>query len=254
VNPLPKPTLKDGVICIDGSGNVFQNYVLNAGLSNTNHTFTWTFTPTGGGATINLASTGNTHTATQVGKYTVIAKNTTTNCFSAPVSATVTSSLPATAMNVTVTNAFTENATVTVTVIGGTGNYMYQLGEGNFQSSNVFENVASGVHIVKVIDTQGCTYLTEEITVINYMQFFTPNGDGYNDNWRIGDLNQPDAKIYIYDRYGKLIKQISGSENANGWDGTYNGQPMPASDYWFLIEYKENKEVKIFKSHFSLKR
>jgi len=66
--------------------------------------------------------------------------------------------------------------------------------------------------------------------------------------------NQPTSTIYIYDRYGKLLKQIS-SKNL-GWDGTYLGSPVPSSDYWFTIEYIEplTTDPKVFKSHFSLKR
>ena len=57
---------------------------------------------------------------------------------------------------------------------------------------------------------------------------------------------------YIYDRYGKYIKQISPS--TEGWDGTLNGQPLPSTDYWFTAEYQENGKSKEFKSHFSLVR
>jgi gliding motility-associated-like protein len=55
------------------------------------------------------------------------------------------------------------------------------------------------------------------------------------------------------------MKQISPDENG-GWDGTFNGSPVPATDYWFTVTYPEtvgstgvtvNKE---FKAHFSLKR
>jgi gliding motility-associated-like protein len=48
--------------------------------------------------------------------------------------------------------------------------------------------------------------------------------------------NQDDPK-YVFDRYGKLLKQLY--PNGPGWDGTYNGQPMPADDYWFYISYLE---------------
>jgi gliding motility-associated-like protein len=253
VNPAPKPKLTNGVICIDqATGNTFQNYVFDTGLSGSNHTFVWSFT--NGTTTITLPGNGPTYEATQVGNYSVIATNTVTSCVSGTATATITSSSPATGLSATVSQAFTENSIVTVTVVGGTGSYMYQLGDGALQTSNVFENVPNGVHIVKVIDTQGCTYLTTEVTVINFMPFFTPNGDGYNDTWKIGNLKQDDAKIYIYDKYGKLLKQISGGENANGWDGTYNGQPMPGTDYWFTVTFKENNVERTFKAHFGLKR
>uniref|UniRef100_UPI0037510271 T9SS type B sorting domain-containing protein n=1 Tax=Flavobacterium sp. TaxID=239 RepID=UPI0037510271 len=83
--------------------------------------------------------------------------------------------------------------------------------------------------------------------------YFTPNGDGYHDSWNIvGLANQPNAKIYIFDRFGKLIKQIS--SNGDGWDGTFNGQQLPATDYWFSVNYLEQTIEKQFKAHFSLKR
>ena len=62
--------------------------------------------------------------------------------------------------------------------------------------------------------------------------------------------------IYIFDRYGKLLKQLSPS--GAGWDGTYNGNPMPTSDYWFTVEYRETNDgsnaKKQFKANFTLKR
>jgi gliding motility-associated-like protein len=33
--------------------------------------------------------------------------------------------------------------------------------------------------------------------------------------------NQDDPKLYVFDRYGKLLKQLY--PNGPGWDGTYNG-------------------------------
>jgi gliding motility-associated-like protein len=64
--------------------------------------------------------------------------------------------------------------------------------------------------------------------------------------------NQPFAVIYIYDRAGKLLKQIS--TTGLGWDGTFNGMPLPADDYWFTINYTENGEQRVFKAHFAIKR
>lgn len=154
----------------------------------------------------------------------------------------------------TVTNAFADNQIVTVTA-SAAGNYLYQLDDGPFQESPVFENVASGIHTITVKDIYGCsTPITiNNILVINYPKYFTPNGDSYNDTWNISGLkDQLNSRIYIFDRYGKLLKDIS--PQGLGWDGMYNGQPMPATDYWFTVEYTEQTIYKKFKSHFSLKR
>jgi gliding motility-associated-like protein len=84
---------------------------------------------------------------------------------------------------------------------------------------------------------------------------FTPNGDGYNETWNIWDLShQPEAIISIFDRYGKLLKQMSAS--SDGWDGKFNGQDLPSTDYWFLVEYypQNSTEKQQFRAHFSLIR
>jgi gliding motility-associated-like protein len=53
--------------------------------------------------------------------------------------------------------------------------------------------------------------------------------------------------IFIYDRYGKLITKIIQSD---GWDGTFNGNPLPSDDYWYTAKLQDGRETK---GHFSLK-
>jgi len=64
---------------------------------------------------------------------------------------------------------------------------------------------------------------------------------------------QPKSLISIFDRYGKLLRQISPA--GSGWDGKYDGKDLPSTDYWFSVEFMtQSKQKAIFKSHFSLKR
>ncbi|OYX83139.1 MAG: hypothetical protein B7Y83_12505 [Flavobacteriales bacterium 32-34-25] len=147
--------------------------------------------------------------------------------------------------------------TIEVTVIPSNTlvDFNWTVTEAFFQSSNVFEYVASGTHSITVTDQAGCSMpITKtDILVINYPKYFTPNNDGFNDYWNVKELDtQPNAYIRIFDRYGKFLKQIS--PNGDGWNGSYNGYFLPADDYWFVIRYIENNAVKEFKSHFSLKR
>ena len=253
VNPLPKPVLTDGAICVDEFGVPFQSYTLDSGLDNATYDFVWYFN---GVAIPN--SNNATYTANAVGTYGVIATNSITNCVSSDittmVTANVTSVTPAASMTVTQSAYFSGNATLTVNVTGGSGTLMYSLDEGTLQSSNVFTNVSSGPHTITVVDTQGCTYLTYTLLVIDYPHYFTPNGDGINDTWNISGLNQPGAKLYIFDRYGKLLKQLSATEGSDGWDGTYNQEQLPSTDYWFTLDYMENGVSKTFKAHFTMKR
>lgn len=154
----------------------------------------------------------------------------------------------------TVTDAFSENQIVTVTATD-VGNYLYQLDFGPVQSSPVFEHVSMGTHTLTVYDANGCSppIIKDNVLVIDYPTYFTPNGDSFHEYWNIPDLSVfSNSKIFIFDRYGKLLKQIS--PDGLGWDGTFIGQPLPSTDYWFTAEYTERNVSKTFKAHFSLKR
>jgi gliding motility-associated-like protein len=248
VYALPKPVLVSGNICVDPtSGNTIRSYLLDSGLNNTTHHFEWTHN-----GVVIPGATSSTYEATLGGDYSVIATNDQTGCVSAEVFATVTPIFVPTAMTAAGTEAFSENASIVVSVKGGTGPFFYQLDNGPLQSSNVFSGLGGGTYTVKVIDEYGCTDLETEVTLIDYPKFFTPNGDGYNDYWNIFSLSGQPAEISIFDRYGKLVKQIS--TRGEGWDGIYNGHLLPSTDYWFTVDYTENKIPKVFRAHFSLKR
>jgi gliding motility-associated-like protein len=138
--------------------------------------------------------------------------------------------------------------------VSGQGDYEFSMDAplGPFQTSNLFDNVAAGVHDIYVFDKNGCGTTTKSIAVIGVPKFFTPNGDGYNDYWNIKGVNNlfsSKSIIYIFDRYGKLLKQVLPS--SQGWNGTINGEPLPADDYWFTLKLEDGREVK---GHFSLKR
>jgi gliding motility-associated-like protein len=248
VYPPPNPILVGGNICVEqSSGNTIRSYILDSGLNNATHHFEWTHN-----GVVIPGATSSTYEARLAGDYSVVATNNQTSCVSSEVFTTVTAIFIPTAMTATGTDAFSENASIVVNVVGGTGPFLYQLANGPLQTSNVFSGLGGGTYTVKVIDEYGCTDLETEVTLIDYPKFFTPNGDGYNDFWNIFSLSEQPAEISIFDRYGKLVKQIS--TRGVGWDGTYNGQLLPSTDYWFTVDYTENKIPKIFKAHFSLKR
>jgi gliding motility-associated-like protein len=248
VNKIPEPTPVDGIVCIESeTGNLLNPYTIFSGLSSTTHTFEWYLD-----TTLIEGATGSSLQVMAPGIYSVIATSLATGCSSEPTPAEVLASEPA-AINFTVSMAFSSTNSITINANGVGGNYEYSLDGSPFQDSPTFDNVASGIHSVTVRDKNGCGSATDTVLVINYPKFFTPNGDGYNDTWTIVDLKeQVKATIYIYDRYGKSIAQLF--PNKKGWDGLYNGQQMPSSDYWFTVTYEENNQTKEFKSHFSLKR
>ena len=138
------------------------------------------------------------------------------------------------------------------------GNLEYALDGGAFQSYNTFSMVPIGEHVAWV-SSNGCLASTT-FSVFGYPKYFTPNGDGRQDTWNIPGLKgHPEAKIFIFDRNGKLLKQIS--PMSEGWDGTFNGRPMPSTDYWFTVEFvndfpgdERDAKTMNYKGHFSLKR
>ena len=239
VNPLP--ILQDDqtiIYCL----NTFPAAInLNAGVI-------------GGGS--GLSYSWNTGEATediqvnQAGVYRVTVEN--ANGCSQQRQITVVASDTATIENIVVTDASEQNAIAVF--VSGVGNYEFALDNplGNYQNIGFFDQVSPGIHTVYVRDINGCGITQEMVSVIGFMKFFTPNGDGFNDTWQVIGLSsqfQPDSKIIIYDRYGKLITLITPEHS--GWDGTYNGYKMPASDYWFQAILQDGRS---FKGHFTLKR
>jgi gliding motility-associated-like protein len=250
VNKIPNINLVDtGVIC----ANLSTLYItleagINDGTSPANYSYVWSYN----GTPIVPAETNYTlQNVNQAGIYTVIVKTIPEGCPSTRT-ITVVSSDIATLLSPTIIDLADDN-TVTVNVTGS-GDYVYSIDEpyGPFQESNIFTNVSAGIHKVYIKDLNGCGTVPQEINVLGIPKYFTPNGDGIHDYWNVGGVTATfNAKtiITIFDRFGKLIKQISPLDQ--GWNGTYNGTPLPATDYWYNIEFEDGKNVK---GNFALKR
>jgi len=256
VEQLPLLSLEEGYrLCVDANGNPLPGEdgisppTIETGLDPSLYVFEWYLN-----GEILLGEIGASITAMQEGTYRVIATEIATGCSSEAETQVTTSSPPLVYDVEVISGAFAALHNILATVEEGLGIYEFQLDGGPFQEDGVFVNVEAGNHTVTIRDINGCGSVTIDVGVIDYPRFMTPNEDGYHDTWNIIGIaaGDPTAKIYIFDRYGKLLKQIS--PLGQGWDGTYNGNPLPSSDYWFRIEYKENDLQKEFKGHFTLKR
>ncbi|WP_308991233.1 T9SS type B sorting domain-containing protein [Mariniflexile litorale] len=191
----------------------------------------------------------------KIGTYTVTVTSKETGC-SKKRSIVVESSNIATFKEINVVDA-TETNIITI-IVTGEGLYNYALYDTKnnlyqpYQESNTFDKVSPGMYHIHVKDIENnCGVVMNQVSVIGYPKFFTPNNDGINDTWQIiglSEMFQPNTNITIYDRFGKLIIQLSPLRE--GWNGFLNGQKLPADDYWFSVTLQDGR---IFKNHFSLK-
>ena len=141
----------------------------------------------------------------------------------------------------------------------GTGEFKYII-DGNEDDPEIGSNIRDGLsyseHVVKVVDEVGCS--TEFRFVVNnpaieIPNYISPNGDGVGDKFVVKGLAEgyPDAKVSIFDRWGKELATYNAGDGTD-WDGVYNGVTMPSTDYWYEIQIKEIK--KTYTGHFTLIR
>ena len=163
----------------------------------------------------------------------------------------------------------TDNNTNSIEIINandlGVGDYRFSIEglDGPYLSVSDFnsraQNLDPGVYDIHIRDNNsyfkydyGCGILKKTISLIGYKKYFTPNNDGFNDKWKVigirPDFNS-ESRVFIFDRYGKLLKELD--PLSDGWDGTFLGKPMPATDYWFRAKLQDEREIS---DHFSLIR
>jgi gliding motility-associated-like protein len=210
---------------------------LDAGAGFTS--YSWNTTP---------VATTQTISVSQPGTYIVTLTN-AQNC-SITKTFTVKSSGRATGATYDIKD-FTGNQNSITIYPQGTGNYEYSINGQNYQDSPVFNNLSSGKYTLYIKDKNGCgPVFTDTVTILDYPNFFTPNGDGTNETWIIPYMSgRPGVLVTVFDRYGKILSSFSGA--SAGWNGIFEGRPMPATDYWFVIELENGRKIK---GHFSLIR
>ncbi|AXG73054.1 hypothetical protein DVK85_01905 [Flavobacterium arcticum] len=196
-----------------------------------------------------LWSTGETSssiTVSELGNYTVTV--TQGSCDASGEITVALSSVP-TVIDIDTEDWTYNNNTIIVSVIGD-GEYEYSIDGFLYQNENVFTGLEAGVYTVYIRDINGCGVVEEQVVLLYYPKFFTPNGDGINETWRIPfSFFEPELDVFIYDRYGKLITGFDAQ--SQGWDGTYNGKRLPSTDYWFVVNRQDGR---VHKGHFSLLR
>ncbi|WP_366182769.1 T9SS type B sorting domain-containing protein [Flavobacterium ovatum] len=254
VKPLPKINTnangnEDVLICSDNPGFLVQlDAAIQDGTPDSDYDFIWSKD----GTIINGETSSVLNNVNIEGNYTVEVISKATKCSSTRTLKVIPSKAPTIASINIIDLSPTNSATIILT--DNLGKYEYSLNgsSGPFQDKNTFNNIESGIYNVYVKDINNCGFDAKTIYVIGAPQFFTPNGDGFNDYWNIKGIDNTfntNSIIYIYDRYGKFIKQLKPLDQ--GWDGTYTGRQLPTSDYWYTVKLEDGREAK---GHFSLKR
>jgi len=238
VNPLPPINMDDTWGACEGNDVVIT---ADSGYAYYN----WT-RPDG----TNFVIDSNEITVSDPGTYSVEVTD-NAGCVNSKTFEVILSPLPV--INKVVVDDWTDNSNVITVIMEQTelpGNYEYSLDNITYQDSNVFNGLAPGEYTVYVKDRLDCGSAKLATYILTYPKFFTPNGDNINEYWKIKfSILEPNMLVYIYDRYGKLITGFG--VNSKGWDGTYNGAKLPATDYWFVVIRENGEELK---GHFSMIR
>ncbi|MDO5977559.1 T9SS type B sorting domain-containing protein [Flavivirga spongiicola] len=252
VNPLPEFTINpEEIVC---TSDPTFTVMLDPIETNINEPFIYEWAYEDG----SILSNNSTLTVSTPGRYSItLTKTDGTGC-SRTLHVDVKASEKATITqdDVTITDLSENNSVIIDPTNLGLGDYEYALrGEDApftvYQEDPSFNNVKAGFYTIYVRDAI-CGISTLDISVIGHSKFFTPNGDTINDHWKIKGINatfQPNSTVLIYDRYGKLLKQLT--VQSDGWDGTFNGTLLPTDDYWFKVFLQDGRE---FSGHFTLKR
>ncbi|MGJ8592448.1 MAG: choice-of-anchor L domain-containing protein [Aquaticitalea sp.] len=233
IHPRPIVDIPDQVICLDNFP-----LMVSANTNVATHMYLWSTGETTPEIDISVIGTYSVTVTTEYGCET-------TQVFDVTISEQAN-------IDIVETVDFSDPNNITITV-SGIGDYLFQLDNNPPQESNVFENVGIGYHTITVIDVNGCYPISKEVLVLDFPKYFTPNGDSVHETWHVtGAETLVGSVIYIYDRYGKQVSYITSS--SKGWDGTYHGNNMPATDYWFVANIKGGGYDFQAKGHFALKR
>lgn len=107
-------------------------------------------------------------------------------------------------------------------------------------------------YLVAGFDRFGCVgYASATINVIPnsevyYFNSFSPNGDGVNDLFFIGNIDKyPNSRIDVFGRTGQLVYSKSNYDNT--WDGTNYGERVPDATYYFVLDLGDGS-AKIYDS------
>ncbi|MDP3461617.1 MAG: ice-binding family protein [Bacteroidales bacterium] len=127
--------------------------------------------------------------------------------------------------------------------------YAWDFGDGQTSTAvnptNGYAN--AGTYTVTLTATNGCGWdtATAVITLNENLEFeffngYSPNGDGYNDYWKIPALSYyTNNEVLIINRWGNEVwKGVNYDNETVKWEGkNMNGEDMPDGTYYYIINY-----------------
>lgn len=187
----------------------------------------------------------------ELGTYTVKAIS-NAGCESLEKTIIVSTSEKATISNtdITIVDDAENNSIQIITTNLGKGEYEFSIDDefGIYQDKGFFDKLSVGIHTLYIRDKKGCGITSYVFSILKYPNFFTPNGDGKNDVWKINGFNNNsflNSDIYIYNRFGILLHKINSS--VGSWNGRHQGKNLPSNTYWFRVILTDINNRKIEK-------
>lgn len=135
---------------------------------------------------------------------------------------------------------------ITSILTGGSGGYNYLWSNG--KTSEDISNLPAGSYSLTVTDIFGCessestTVNSNNIACLTVPNTFSPNGDGINDTWVINNIQlYPDCYMQIFNKWGTIV--FESQPYSVSWDGTYQGNPLPAETYYYILSFTKSLET-----------
>jgi gliding motility-associated-like protein len=140
-----------------------------------------------------------------------------------------------------------EDGSITLNITGGSQPYKVIWADGVLTQDR--KNITDSTYSVVVTDINGCAKSTTVVVgvtgsdkCIEIPDVITPNNDGFNDTWKIKNIDMfPNAEVFVFTRWGKLVFK-SKNLAANPWNGTFKGKLLPADSYHYILHLNDGSK------------
>jgi gliding motility-associated-like protein len=156
-----------------------------------------------------------------------------------------------------------EGESIEIFVSNPITNAIYEWSNGDDGLSIIVSPTETTSYTVTVTDENGCT-ATDVVTVtvrkaqcdetdVYLPNAFSPNSDGVNDILYVRSNFIDDMELIIYNRWGQEV--FRSKDQTVGWDGTFNGEPLPPDAYAYYLralcinalEYRKQGNVNLLR-------